>query len=114
MKKLKDKDNFEQKFHSKFLPLKFSFKSLNDKKEIEWNIKIINKKLNIIHILNNLEQIEKMKKETDIDFLSNQNLSSNLSIIPENAIKNNNFILDQNGKKTNILTKIIPKDYKNQ
>ena len=114
MIKLKEKEVFEKKFQSKFLPLNFTTKSYNDKKEIEWNIKIINKKLNIIHILNNLEQIEKMKKETDIDFLSNQNLSSYLSIIPENAIKNNNFILDQNGKKTNILTKIIPKDYKNQ
>ena len=105
MIKLKEKEVFEKKFQSKFLPLNFTTKSYNDKKEIEWNIKIINKKLNIINILNNLEQINKIKKELDIDYLSNQNISPNLSIIPENEVKRNNFILDnQFGKK--ILGKI--------
>ena len=108
MIKLKEKEVFEKKFQSKFLPLNFTTKSYNDKKEIEWNIKIINKKLNIINILNNLEQINKIKKELDIDYLSNQNISPNLSIIPENEVKKNNFILDNQfgKKKTNILGKI--------
>ena len=115
MQKLKDKEVFEKKFHSKFLPIHFSFKSSNDKKDIEWNIKIINRKLNIIHILNNLEQIERIKKELDLEnWSNNNNLSSYLSIIPENEIKTNNFILDyENGKKkTNILTKIFTKESK--
>ena len=103
MIKLKEKEVFEKKFQSKFLHLNFTTKSYNDKKEIEWNIKIINKKLNIINILNNLEQINKIKKELDIDYLSNQNISPNLSIIPENEVKRNNFILDnQFGKKKRI------------
>ena len=114
LKKLKDKENFEQKYHKKlFLPFLFATTSYNDKKEIDWNIKTINRKLNIITVLNLLEQIEKIKKELDVDCWittgNNNNLNSSLSIIPENEC-NNHSIFTQGKKTTNILERIQSKN----
>ena len=129
IRKLREKDRFEQRFQIKFLPLRFIFSSKLDKKEIGWNIKIINRKLNIIHVLNILEQVERKKKEVDNDFsfrsnsllsLPNYNANKNfinyrnnsLSIIPENHINipTNNFLLTsyRNKKKSILLKRINP------
>ena len=129
IRKLREKDSFEQRFQIKFLPLKFIFSSKIDKKEIGWNIKIINRKLNIIHVLNILEQVERKKKEVDNDFsfrsnsllsvpnyITNKNFinyrNNSLSIIPENHINipTNNFLLTsyRNKKKSILLKRINP------
>ena len=113
LKKLKDKEKFEQKYHKKlFLPFLFVTTSYNDKKEMDWNIKIINRKLNIITVLNLLEQIEKIKKELDVDCwvtTGNNNLNSSLSIIPENECDQPSFFM-QGKKTTNILERIQSKN----
>ena len=60
---LKEKEIFEKKIRSNFLPLLFSTKTSQDKKEMKWYIKNINKRLNVINVLNMLEQVEKIKND---------------------------------------------------
>jgi hypothetical protein len=60
---LKEKEIFEKKIRTNFLPLLFSAKTSQDKKEMKWYIKNINKRLNVINVLNMLEQVEKIKND---------------------------------------------------
>ena len=60
---LKEKEIFEKKIRTNFLPLLFSAKTSQDKKEMKWYIKNINKRLNVINVLNILEPVEKIKND---------------------------------------------------
>jgi len=93
---LKEKELFDKKLRTNFLPLLFSTKSYQDKKEMLWYIKNINKRLNVINVLNMLEQVEKIKKEI---FIYNVEKNKNISLLPINdkyrlCVKNN-FISDR-------------------
>ena len=67
--KLKEKEIIETKFKFRCLPIGFNFRRQKDYSVIEKSIKIINNRLSVIRILNKLEIIENLKKET-------QNLNS--------------------------------------
>jgi len=114
--KIKNKNDFEKKYQFKFLPL-FITVNYKDKKEIEWKIKIINRKLNIINILNHLELIEKLQKEIEFEYNISMkryntvnNICSNSNIhfnSLNNLNKNNNNINNLNNSSS---LRIIPEN----
>ena len=83
--KLKEKDRFKIKFSNSFLPYFMIFKSKHDKSEMDWYIKTINDKLNIIYVLNILENYYQINTQK-------RNYTNNFEI----NTSYNNFI---NGKK---------------
>ncbi len=99
--KLRDKDIFSNKYKFKFLPFTLCIKSNSDRKEINWYIKIINKRLNIINVLNVLEQCDKLRKEVDNSVL---NSFHNSVLTPiHSAYKSfvqNNYINNNENKKS--------------
>lgn len=97
---LKQKEIFESKMKTKFLPLILSTRTYNDKKEIIWYISNINKRLNIINILNTLEQIHKMKREFLDQFINNKDNS--LSFLNDYKIMKNNFFNDRGLTRANL------------
>jgi hypothetical protein len=104
--KLRDKDKFSKKYKFKFLPFYFCTRTYSDRNEIKWYIKIINKRLNIINVLNVLEQCDKLRKEVDNSIL---NSFHNSVLTPiHSAYKsfvNNNYINNSDYKKSNISKK---------
>ena len=97
---LKQKEIFESKMKTRFLPLILSTRTYNDKKEIIWYISNINKRLNIINILNTLEQIHKMKREFLDQFINNKDNS--LSFLNDYKIMKNNFFNDRGLNRANL------------
>ena len=101
LNRFKDKDEIEKKFSLTIFPLISSYK-----KDLVWYIKIINKRLNLIYILNILEQVEAqlMKKKASTllikSTVSENNNNINPQIKPHNYYgtysnifkKNNNYI----------------------
>ena len=79
--KLKEKEIIETKFKFRCLPIGFNFRRQKDYSVIEKSIKIINNRLSVIRILNKLEIIENLKKETqnlNSFFLNNSNIFHNI------------------------------------
>ena len=86
--KLKKKDTFESKFKNTLLPFKLST-SKDDIKEMKWYIETINKKLNIIYILNIIEGYNKLKG------LFQKNMSINkINSISGDMVYKNKFFLN--------------------
>ena len=90
---LKEKELFDKKIRTNFLPLLFSIKTYQDKKEMNWYIKNINKRLNVINVLNTLEQVEKIKKEfynsLIVNNIENKNILNTINDKYKNCVKNN-------------------------
>ena len=99
--KLKQKEKIEKNFRFSLLPLIFFPIRKHDKKIIYWNIKIINRRLNIINVLNVLERSEQLRKDFDKEQsninISESNISPQLKHI--NTKFNNNYI-NNNNKET--------------
>ena len=106
--KLRDKDIFSNKYKLKFLPFNSCIRSYSDRKEIKWYIKIINKRLNIINVLNVLEQCDKLRKEVDNSILNSHNSvltpihSAYMSFMHNNYINHNEY-KKSDGKKNGIV-----------
>ena len=102
VEKMKDKEKIDNKFKRLFLPLSMTLKSKQDKIEFYWYIKIINEKLNVIHVLNILEQMDKLRKEFDI---SNVNSFGNSFLLSNQnnykSFKNNYIYNTDSSKKKN-------------
>ena len=98
-KTIKEKEYFDSIYKSFFLPLKWIPKSKNDRIRIRWYIRIVNNRLNIIKILNNLEKIE----QSNYNFYFNEPLFFQDSL--SNALQNN-FIFNSQ-KKVNKYHKYI-------
>ena len=100
--KIKKKSVFEKKYKFKFLPLFFTL-NYNDKKDFEWKNKIINRKLNIITVLNQLEFIEKLKKEIDneYNFQTNNYNYNQISQVGSNTIMNQNSLSNYSKNNSN-------------
>ncbi len=84
-KTIKKKEIFDSIYKSFFLPLKWIPKSKNERMLIKWYIRVVNNRLNIIKILNNLEKIER----------SNYNYYFNDPFFLQESLNNalqNNFI----------------------
>ena len=91
---LKKKKMFNYKYRNMFLPISFKLINHNDKVEFKKYIHIINQKLNIINILNELEQSQQLKKFV-YNTLENQfeNIDSNVfNNNQEDLCTKNNFI----------------------
>ena len=87
---LKQKDIFDSKIRTTFFPLILCTKSKQDKKEMIWYISNINKRLNIINILNTLEQINKISNELLVTQINNKdNYISSLNANYKTNIRNN-------------------------
>ena len=107
--KLQEKENIDKKFRFTILPIGFAIKKKEDLEIIKWIIKIINKRMNLIEILNKLEMVEKIKNE----FLNIQSSPKNLYLktinLKEEGINkklNNNFI-----SSDDIQSKVIEMSY---
>ena len=107
--KLQEKENIDKKFRFTILPIGFAIKKKEDLEIIKWIIEIINKRMNLIEILNKLEMVEKIKNE----FLNIQSSPKNLYLktinLKEEGINkklNNNFI-----SSDDIQSKVIEMSY---
>ena len=103
----KEKDYIDRKFSYTFLPL--NMMKFNDRIELKWYIKEINKRLNIIYVLSVLEQMEtqiNIEKKKANNFILKSTISqigmndkNNTPCFFENNSKifhNNNYIKDFN------------------
>ena len=103
----KEKDYIDRKFSYTFLPL--NMMKFNDRIELKWYIKEINKRLNIIYVLSVLEQVETQinsEKKKANNFILKSTISqigmndkNNTPCFFENNSKifhNNNYIKDFN------------------
>jgi hypothetical protein len=84
--RFKDKDEIEKKFSLTIFPLNIS----SYKKDLVWYIKIINKRMNIIYILNILEQIENqlIKKKVNTLLIKSSASDVNNQINAQKKINN--------------------------
>ena len=87
---IKQKDSFKKKFGSHFLPLQLFSKSITEKNEIKYFIKIIHKKLNIINILSSIEK-NRVMQEKMVESINKSPKDCFNSQITTN-FKKNNFI----------------------
>ena len=76
--KLKEKEKFEKKYSISFLPMQLKQKQI--KEEFNYYIKMINKRLNIIHVLTILENFNNLDK----------NIYSNINSSISHSIEYNN------------------------
>ena len=87
LNRFKDKDEIEKKFSLTIFPLNIS----SYKKDLVWYIKIINKRMNLIYVLNILEQIENqlIKKKANTLLIKSTVSENNNNVNPQK--KNNNY-----------------------
>ena len=79
LKRFKEKDDIDRKFTCTIFPLNLI--TFNNRKELKWYIKEINRRLNIINILNALQQVEyqinKRKNHTNNEIIKSTISNSN-------------------------------------
>ncbi len=87
--RLKDKDKFKAKFSNSFLPYFFTSKR-KDKSEMDWYIKTINNKLNIIYVLNLLEGFHLLSIAQKKGLINDLDIILNNTFVKKNQKQKNN------------------------
>ena len=87
--RLKDKEKFKAKFSNSFLPYFFTSKR-KDKSEMDWYIKTINNKLNIIYVLNLLEGFHLLSIAQKKGLINDLDINLNNTFVKKNQKQKNN------------------------